>query len=205
MTATERSDPALRQLHRRLQAFVRRRVSDPNVAEDLAQEIMLRLHAAGDRLRDEGRVEAYAYRIARNVIIDHWRAADDHLSLDGSGAGRDSSTSTSPGDATATDDELRAVLGQWLGSRIDQLPPRDRELVRRVELDGESQREVAEALGLPYSTMKSRVQRARTRLHADLIACCRVELDARGRVTDFEPRQGQGACGCGPTQRDPDR
>lgn len=53
-----------------------RRVGDPSAADDLAQEIALRLYANLDRLRDSDRLDAFAYQIARNLIADHWRARE---------------------------------------------------------------------------------------------------------------------------------
>jgi RNA polymerase sigma-70 factor (ECF subfamily) len=49
------------------------------------------------------------------------------------------------------------------------------------------------------------VQRGRDLLHADLLRCCAVEIDARGRVMDFAPRSGRDGtnCGCTPTTCDP--
>jgi RNA polymerase sigma-70 factor, ECF subfamily len=90
------------------------------------------------------------------------------------------------------------VLGAWLRVQIEQLPARYRDVLELTELRGLSQREAATTLGLPYSTIKSRVQRGRERLHAELLSCCAVELDVRGHVTDFAPRPSS-ACGCTPT------
>ena len=61
------------ELHERLRAFVARRVSDHAVVDDLAQEILLRLYTHIGRLRDQERLDAWAYQVARNVIADYWR------------------------------------------------------------------------------------------------------------------------------------
>ena len=78
---------------------------------------------------------------------------------------------------------------------MTELADVDREALRLVEVDGVTQVEAARRLGLSVSGMKSRVQRARSRLRSVVEACCRVELDRRGGLVDYEPR-GQG-CGCG--------
>jgi RNA polymerase sigma-70 factor (ECF subfamily) len=71
---------------------------------------------------------------------------------------------------------------------IDTLPPPDREALTLTELEGLSQREAAERLGMSYSGLKSRVQRGRAKLRAVLDRCCEVELDPRGAVITFRPR-----------------
>lgn len=58
-----------------------------------------------------------------------------------------------------------------------------------------TQTAAAGKLGLSVSGMKSRVQRARQHLRTALDDCCRVALDRRGGVIDYEPRGGN--CGCG--------
>src|SRR4051794_25779526 len=63
-----------RDLQARLGAFVGRRIGDPHAAEDVAQEVLVRLHRSLGELRIHDRLDAFAYRIARNAIIDHSRA-----------------------------------------------------------------------------------------------------------------------------------
>ncbi len=61
------------ELHERLRAFVARRVPDRVVVDDLAQDILLRLYRHIGRLREQDRLDAWAYQVARNVIADYWR------------------------------------------------------------------------------------------------------------------------------------
>jgi len=61
-------------LHERLRGFIGRRIGDPDAADDVAQEVLLRLHRSLGDLRVEERLDAFAYRIARNAIIDHYRS-----------------------------------------------------------------------------------------------------------------------------------
>ena len=61
------------ELHERLRAFVTRRVPDRIVVDDLTQEILLRLYTHMGRLREQERLDAWAYQVARNVIADYWR------------------------------------------------------------------------------------------------------------------------------------
>ncbi|MFV8751990.1 sigma-70 family RNA polymerase sigma factor [Nannocystaceae bacterium ST9] len=185
MTTTETSWTELAEPLRR---FLRSRVGDPDVAEDLLQEVFLRLHERRDRIAELERIDAWLFRVARNVAIDHLRRR-----------GRESGEPASEPSETPTiadDDQAARVLATWLAGRVDALPERYREAIVLTEQQGLSQRAAAERLGLPYSTLKSRVQRGRDRLHAELLHCCEVELDARRRVTDFRPRGNP--CDCGP-------
>lgn len=183
------SDPNVqwRRLDGVLHRFFRARITDEQLRADLVQDVLLRMHERREQLREDDRLEAWAYRIARNVLVDHHRRARPSEPLP--------ELSEPPPEPTS---DAPQVLGTWLRRQIDTLPAHYREALELTELRGLSQREAATTLGLPYSTLKSRVQRGREQLHAELLSCCAVELDARGRVTDFAPRAAS-PCGCTPT------
>lgn len=170
-----------------LRGFFRPRVPDPDLRADLVQEVMLRVHARRDQLREEDRFDAWAFRIARNVLIEHYRKRRPTEALP--------ELSVPPPEPAS---DAPRVLGAWLRTQIDELDPSYREALELTELRGLSQREAATQLGLPYSTLKSRVQRGRDQLHARLLQCCAVELDVRGAVTDYTPRECT-PCGCQPS------
>src|SRR5215208_1426070 len=67
-------DELFTSLHERLRGFVRRRIADPDAADDVVQEVLLRLHRSLGNLRVEDRLDAFVYRVARNAIIDHYRS-----------------------------------------------------------------------------------------------------------------------------------
>jgi len=76
------------------------------------------------------------------------------------------------------------------------LPSPYREAITLTELEGRTQREAAQMLGISLSGMKSRVQRGRAKLRGMLEACCKVAVDARGKVIACEPRKGDEPKGC---------
>ncbi len=166
-----------RSLDAALHGFFGNRVADPQVRADLVQDVLLRIHERREQLRDDDRLEAWAFRIARNALVDHFRRARPSVPLP---------ELAEP--AVEAADRSAEILGAWLRAQIPKLPEHYREALELVELRGLSQREAAKQLGVPYSTIKSRVARGRDLLHADLLRCCAVEIDARGRVTDFKPR-----------------
>jgi RNA polymerase sigma-70 factor, ECF subfamily len=188
---TARVDPELqpvpdnwRGLEAALHGFFGKRVADPQARADLVQDVLLRMVERREQLRDEDRLEAWAFRIARNALVDRFR--------------RERPSEPLPELAEPEpepEDRREAILGAYLRSQIPHLPEPYRAALTLTELQGRSQREAAEQLGVAYSTLKSRVQRGRDLLHAELLRCCAVELDVRGRVTDFEPRACKG-CGC---------
>ena len=154
--------------------------------EDLVQETFVRVHASLAELRDSDRLEAWVRRIAEHVWIDARRREHPHGQLpDEVEDARDDGGGPDP---------TREAAG-WLADAIDALDPVDREVLRRTELGGERQRDVAADLGLSLTAVKSRVRRGRAKLRARLEACCRFEFDRRGGLIDVRRRAG-GECGC---------
>jgi RNA polymerase sigma-70 factor, ECF subfamily len=187
------AEPMWAEMHERLHAFVARRVPDHAAVDDLAQEILLRLYAHMGRLRDHERLDAWAYQVARNVIADYWRdrAADRELPFDQLLEDRLAALPEPEDEA----DQLRSEIASCLAPMVDRLAEPYRDAIRLTDLGAHTQTHAAAALGLSVPGMKARVQRGRAQLRELLRACCRIELDRRGQVSELEPK-GSGSCGC---------
>ncbi len=169
-----------------LRRFIRRKVSDDHVAEDLLQETFVRVHQSLGTLQEADHLAAWVYRITRNVIHDHYRKATNVIVALGD---------TDPADDC--DDSLsqhRCPGAGWLDDMIRSLPERYREAVELAEIEGQSQQEVADRLGLSLSGAKSRVQRGRAMLKGILEQCCHFEFDARGNMMDCDPKPDRKVC-----------
>jgi RNA polymerase sigma-70 factor (ECF subfamily) len=175
--------------HGQLLAFIGRRVPDRDIAEDILQEVMLRIHRHVGELENSAAVAAWIHQIARNAIADHYRRTAVRRERP-SGVVFDSEAAASEPPAG----ELLSELAACLGPLIERLGSSYRDAITLTELEGLTQTEAAARLGLSVSGMKSRVQRGRGQLRDLLTGCCEIELDRRGAVTGYEPRRG--ACGC---------
>ena len=190
----DRRDPDWGETLERLRGFVAARVEDPQVAEDITQNILVRSIASGT-LDDVDNIGAWLYRAARNAVIDHYRARRRHepvVDLDRwPDPGR---TDNLPNDATR---ELARCLQPMLG----RLHPTARDALTRVDLDGQTHRQAAAQLGISTSGMKSRVQRARRELRKQLTACCQIQTDSTGALAGYVPKTV--GCGCGDGDGEP--
>ena len=164
-----------------LHQFIRRRVSDPHSAEDILQDVFLKIHTRIDTLHQHDRIAAWIYRIARNAIADHYRAQRPTTDLP--------ETLALPDDRT--EDDLMRELLPCVAAMVAALPDAYREALRLTEYEGLSQKEFSERLGISFSGAKSRVQRARAKIKAQLLDCCHFELDHAGRIIDYQPH-----CAC---------
>lgn len=178
------------EFHGRLLAFIERRVPDRDSAEDILQEVMLRIHRHAGELEDSAAVGAWIHQIARNAIADHYRRAvvrrerPSGVEFVGSGA-----TASEPSTG-----EPRTELAACLRPLVERLAPPYREAITLTELEGLTQSAAAAQLGISTSGMKSRVQRARGQLRDLLVGCCEIDLDRRGDITSYRPRHTPCAC-----------
>jgi RNA polymerase sigma-70 factor, ECF subfamily len=176
-----------RELVAQLRAFVRRRIADPDRADDLVADVLLRVHRNVGSLDDRERLPNWVFRIARNAVIDEYRRAGrsrEHLVP----------TMIEPPVEEPDDGDVLAELAACMRPLLQGLPAPQRRAVEMIDLDGLPQAEAAEREGVSLSGTKSRVQRGRRRL-ADLLGqCCALTLDVRGVPMDYvaPPR-----CGCG--------
>ena len=158
-----------------LGAFVSARIRDPDAAEDVLQDVYLKIHSRVGTVRDEEKIGAWVFRIAQNAVNDYYRARKPTAEL--------IEVPEAPQDPSK--EELKQELSTAVRDMLEGLPPDHREALYLTEYEGLTQKELAERLGIGLSGAKSRVQRARMRLKAMLLDCCHFELDRRGRVTNY--------------------
>jgi RNA polymerase sigma-70 factor (ECF subfamily) len=178
------------EFHEGLLGFINRRVRSSETAEDILQEVMLRIHRQAAGIERAEAVGAWVHAIARNAIADHYRSASVRREL-ATGSEINPGAGGEPEPETP---DARGELAACVGPLLKRLPPIYREALTLTELEALTQAEAAVRIGLSSSGMKSRVQRARRQLKQVLLQCCEVELDRRRSVTGYRPRRG--ACEC---------
>ncbi|MCI3920391.1 RNA polymerase sigma factor SigZ [Paenibacillus sp. TRM 82003] len=178
--------------HESLRNFIRSRVRHAQDAEDLLQEIFLRVHRSIGALSGEEKLQGWLYRIARNAITDYYRKNARKGAME------------MPGDplfellesSGSEDASLNETVSRWLRCLIRELDDTYREALTLTELERLPQKELAHRLGLSISGAKSRVQRGREKLKEKLLACCDIVMDRVGNVIDYERKSTSCGCGC---------
>jgi RNA polymerase sigma-70 factor, ECF subfamily len=172
-----------------IRAFVGRRVAQAYDAEDITQETLLRLYRSADSLHDEQALEAWMYRIARNAITDHYRRS----AVRADPIDPDDVASLAPAEIPQ-EPRADASLAACLAPLLARVPDDYRTALELTDLGTITQEDAAARLGLSTSGMKSRVQRGRRMLRAEIGRCCRIELDTRGALADATVRDEDNAC-----------
>lgn len=166
--------------HAPLLQFIRKRVADAETAEDLLQEVFLKIHQQVETLKEVKKLESWVYQITRHAIIDYYRSKKSTMRL------QEPEVLQMPEELP--EDDIVSELFPSVRAMVNSLPEVDRQALVLTEYQGLTQKELGERLGLSFSGAKSRVQRARDKLKQRLLACCHFELDRRGHVINYHPR-----------------
>ncbi len=172
------------ELEARLRPFIARRVRSQTDVDDVMQDVFLRMQRGLPSLQDDDRFGPWVYQVARSAIGDHRRALARHP-IESSAA---LDESEAPASAPGEDDGIEEIVAMYVAPFVALLPSPYREALTLTELEGLTQREAADMMGISLSGMKSRVQRGRRALREAFEDCCKIAVDARGRIVSCEPR-----------------
>lgn len=167
----------------RLRSYIARRVQGRDAVDDILQDVFLKAYASLHTVKSKGSLAPWLYRIAANAIADHYRGQKPTEEISDELA------------APVPEADVVAELATCLQPLIDGLPETYRLPLVLSEIEGLTQKEVADRLGLSLSGAKSRVQRGREKLRERLHDCCDIETGQSG-IVGFTVRNKKYGCGC---------
>jgi RNA polymerase sigma-70 factor, ECF subfamily len=132
-----------------LRAYVARSLGSVVNADDIVQETYLRVLRHPVPTRDDDELRAYVFRIASNLVVDHWRARR-----------RETTHQIPDPGASGPDQGVRLDVKKLFA----RLKPRERQLVWLAHVEGADHKEIAAALGLRAGSVRVLLSRARHRL-----------------------------------------
>lgn len=174
---TGQPEPVLQNIQRILEnapkfrAFLRKRLSDDTVAEDLYQQCLLRAIEHQHSIENRESVVSWFYRVLRNALIDYYRSRATHrLQRD---AFEKEARVLQEQEFPSLDD-VKGTICQCMEQVLGTVRPNYAELIRRIDLRGEAPADVAKELGISQSNATVRLHRARRALRSNLEATCGV-------------------------------
>ncbi|WP_434512061.1 RNA polymerase sigma factor SigZ [Desulfitobacterium sp. AusDCA] len=162
----------------RLLSYIKLKVHDEYIAEDLLQEVFLKLYKHIDKLEEVSELKPWLYKITSNTIIDYYRKHNEDPIMD-----------------EFLEKELKAneeavnmndEIGQCLKSLIFKLPNKYQTSLLLYDLEGLKHKEIARKLNISISCSKTRVQRARNKLKEILFDCCDIQSDLFGNILEYQ-------------------
>ena len=173
-----RTEHIWNEFHEMLHSFIQGRVGDSAIADDILQEVFIRIHIRIHTLKDDSKIQSWIYQITRNAIIDFYRTRKTMEELPDSLMYEE----------RKPEEKTRQDIETFFVPMIQSLPEKYREALILSEIQGLTQKKTAEKLGLSLSGGKTRVQRGRTLLKKRLLDCCHFEIDSRGNVIDYQKK-----------------
>lgn len=155
----------------RLYAYILRLVRDRDAADDLLQEVFIKVIKKLASYGERDKFSAWLFTVAHHAVMDHFRSASARReeSLDAGGEEKsplsDRLASPEPGPDKLLDDAERAAA---LQAAFDGLSPEQREIFLMRHYSGLSFKEIAEILGAPIGTVLARMSRAMEKMRREL-------------------------------------
>lgn len=164
-----------------LLGFIKSRIGNDELAEDLLQEVFIKIHTNLSALGEGANLASWIYRITRNTIIDYYRKKKLVVYQE-----------TIEEKFPEVSSETTQDLSKCLTSFIKELPENDQDLLNKTAFGSLSQKEYASNLNLGYSAVKSRSKRAKEKLKNLFVACCDIQTDGYGNILDSDEKD----CDC---------
>jgi len=173
-----------------LLGYIHKKIGNREDAEDILQNVFVKVTANIGTLSDKEKIQNWLYRITRNTIIDYYRSkANKPTFLDLNDDAVLSETANGLIDHTKG-------LDKCLSGFLSQLPETYKSIVIDSEIKGLRQKELSFKYGLAYPTLRSRVQRGRKKLRQMLVKCCAIETDKRGNILEASPKDDSCKTSC---------
>lgn len=179
MSAEPVLDQVWQEYRAALKAFLHTKVSNPDDVDDLLQEVLLKSFINLKNLKDASSIKAWLFQIANHSVIDFYRK---------NATKTETQVKEEDGDEVL-ENTIKADLSPCVLPFIRALPEAQAELLKAIELTGISQKSYAEQQGVPYSTLKSQVKKARSDLKVLFDQCCHFQQDKFGNLIEFEKRK----------------
>ncbi len=151
-------------------------VGKHDLAEDLTQDIFLKLYRSLDTFDRRANFQTWLISVSRNLCIDHYRSVRKERETINRDVDPSTLTPVSRDRSAYSQLELRDRV-QLLRAAMDTLPPTLRTAVLLRDIQELTYQEIADRLGVPEGTVKSRINRGRTEL-ARQIQKLREQQDA---------------------------
>jgi len=155
----------------KLYNYILRMTSDAEDAEDLTQEVFIRMYSSLDSFRRQSSLNTWLFRIASNICIDSYRRNKKHkaiaYSLDEPAFGDDSSESSHEAPDISYEPHrvfMRIETAGQIENALKKLPEKLREVVLLYDVEGISYEEIAQIADCPLGTVKSRLFNGRAQL-----------------------------------------
>lgn len=164
-----------------LQGWLANKTRDPQLTEDVLQDVFIKALQHKERFCSLDDARSWLFTLAKNTLIDARRKHSPQLLAE-----------VWP-DMLSTEEQLESgpmvvELQTCMRRVLSELDDDDREVIEQCDIHRLSQKKFADQQGLTLVAVKSRIQRARRKLRANMVSACQIQFDG-DKVCCFTPRK----------------
>ncbi|MDP4178753.1 MAG: RNA polymerase sigma factor SigZ [Bacillota bacterium] len=165
----------------RLLEYIMDKVQNKYDAEDIFQEVFIKVNQSFYNISDKSSIQSYIYKAAKNTIIDYYRKKREiPIGIEGDISEEFISNELS--------DNISKEMAYCLRNILNDLPEKYQKPIKLYDIDGKKHKEVSKQLMISISGSKTRIQRGRQKLKKMLFKCCDFEFDAMGNVINYKKK-----------------
>jgi len=163
---------------RPLLRFVRYKINDPHIAEDIVQETFIKALQSIDTLKERDKFQSWLYTIASNTIKDYYKKQRPEYT-----------DTVDIAQEEALEKSVLQELDCCLATFLQTLSPAQHDILQALYFQELTLEEHAKKNNLNLSTVKSHAKRAKITLKKLLEECCKFEKNGRGETVAFSKRR----------------
>lgn len=156
-----------------IKAFVNKQIQNKEDRDDIVQNVFMKIHEKINTIKDEEKIKSWVYKTAQNSIFDYYRSKNNITNID--------FENFENNDFKEIDNPIKPMEA-CLNPFINKLPLIYKQAIELSEIQGLKLQTIADQLNTSLSTIKSRVQRAKTLIKKSYIDCCSFSIDEHGHL-----------------------
>ena len=159
--------------HNKLEWLVKSKISNNEDAQDVLQNIFVKIYKNIDRLDDIEKLSSWINKVAKNTIIDYYKKVEvtkvniDDMQLE---------------DNITIDESFNSEISKCLSTFINQLSETDKTIIQKAHFNKIKHRKIAQEFNITEANSKVKFSRAKKRLKKLLSNCCEFEADKYGNI-----------------------
>jgi RNA polymerase sigma-70 factor (ECF subfamily) len=165
-----------------LKVFLHKKISNFADVDDILQDVLIKIHTNISNLRDERSIKSWLFQITNRAVIDFYRKQ-----------GRANEINEETLWYNDTNRNVKSELLLCIEPFLNSLSEDSADLIRIIDLQNIPQKTYAEQSDISYSTVKSRVKKARIEMKKLFDTCCDFSLDKQGNLVEFQAKNNN--CG----------
>ncbi len=176
-----------------LSKFVRSKVHNEHDAEDILQEVFIKIYKNLETLEKKTAIKSWIFTITKNSIIDYYKKKKDIIMTP--------EKMLTIEDENFEENNMNDEISECLKHMIFDLPQKYQNVYDLYENKNMKHKDIVEALDISLSTSKVRLMRAKELFKKNLVECCDFEVDNYGNVINYK-RKGEGCKRCSTNPND---